>query len=60
MALDRLMFDHLLFSPFVVWFVRANVYVRPRISDVVVIQEVLKGDIFEFIGRIHTKKWIVL
>ena len=48
------------FYPFAVWFVRDKVPVCPCISDVVVMHEVVKGDIFEFIGRRRTNIWVVL
>ena len=38
----------------------AKASVRPRIFDDVVIHEVVKGDVFEFIGRGRTKNWMVL
>ena len=61
-TLDGLMFDNFLFSPFAVTigFVKAKAYVRPRISDEFLMHEVLKYDIFEFIGIWRTKNWIVL
>ena len=51
--LDGIMFDHFLFSPFsiTVGFVRAKVSVRPHIFDGVVILEVVRGGVFEFIGE---------
>ena len=62
MTLDRLMFDNCLFYPFAVTvgFVRAEAYVRPLISDFVIIHVLFKGEIFEFIERRRTKKWMVL
>ena len=39
---------------------RAKMSVRPSIFDVFVMRVVVKGDIFEFIGYIHTKNWMVL
>ena len=60
MTLDGLTFDNLLFSPFVVIFVRANASVRPRISDVIAIHESVKEDVFEFIGVRCTKNCMVL
>ena len=51
MTLERIMFDHLRFTPFAVTIghVRAKVYVCTCISDDVVIHEVVKGDVFEII-----------
>ena len=46
MTLDRLTFDNLIFSPFVVGFVREKASVRPRIKDVVIMHVLVKGDIF--------------
>ena len=62
MALDGIMFDHLIFYPFVVMVVcvRANASVRPYIFYDVVMHEVFKGDIFVFIGIGRTNNWIVL
>ena len=60
MTLNELMFDDLIFSPFVVVFVRSKAYVRPHISDVVIMYVLVKGDVFKFIVRIRTKKWMVL
>ena len=34
--------------------------VHQRIFDDVVLHEVVKEDVFEFIGLGHTKKWMVL
>ena len=56
----RLMFHNLFFSPFVVGFVRAKASVRPHILDVVVMYDVVKGGVFEFIGRRFTKNCMVL
>ena len=60
--LDRIMFYHLIFSPLVVKFVcvRSKAYVCPCLSDDIIINEVFKGDIFEFIGLRRTKNWIAL
>ena len=62
MTLDGLMFDNLLFYPFVVTvkFVRAKDSVLPCIFDDVVIHEVVKGDVFEFVGLGHKRNWILL
>ena len=60
MTLDGLIFDHSTFSPFVVEFLRAKASVRPHISDVVLMHELVKGNVFEFIGRKLMKKWKVL
>ena len=38
----------------------AKASVRPCISYVAVMHVVVKGEIFYFIGRIHTKNWMVL
>ena len=43
-----------------VGYVSAKVYVHPHIYDVVVMYVVVKGGVFEFIGRRHTKNWMVL
>ena len=40
--------------------VRSKEYVRPHILDDVVMHEVFKGDIFEFIALGNTNNWIVL
>ena len=60
MALDGLMFVNLLFYPIVDRIVSAKASLRPHIFDLVVMRVVFKGDVFEFIGYGHTKKWIVL
>ena len=62
MTLERIMFDHLRFNPFAVTIghVRAKVSFCTCILDDVVIHEVFKGDVFEFIGLGRTKSWIVL
>ena len=59
--LDGLMFDNYLFYPFAVMvgFLRAKASVFPRIFDDAVMHEVVKGCVFEFIGRGHTKNWVV-
>ena len=56
------MFDHLSFYPFAVTvgFVRAKTSVRPRISDDVIMHEVVEGGVFEFLGHGRTKNWVVL
>ena len=46
-----IMFYNELFSPFTVVFMRAKAYVLPRISYVVVMNALVKGEIFKFIGR---------
>ena len=43
---DRIMFDNLFFSPFVVGFVRAKASISPHISDVVVMHVVVKVGVF--------------
>ena len=48
--LDGIMFDNSLFWPFVYGFVRSKASVRPNIFDVVLLHEVVKGGVFEFIG----------
>ena len=40
--------------------VRAKAYVFPHIFDVLIIRVVVKGIIFEFIGRRRTNNWMVL
>ena len=62
MALDRLMFDNLVFSAFVVMVgcVGSKASVRLLILDDVVMHEVVKGGVFEFIGFVRMKNWIVL
>ena len=54
------MFDNFFFNPFTVRFFRFNASVFTRISDVFVMHEVVKGHVFEFIGRGQTKNWMVL
>ena len=56
------MFDNFFFSPFsvTVGFVRAKEFVRPHISDDVLTNEVVKGDVFEFVGLGHKRNWILL
>ena len=39
---------------------RAKASVRPHIFDDVVIHEVVKGDVFEFIGLGRRNNWMVL
>ena len=46
MALDGLMFDHSLFSPFAVLFAKAKASVRSQISDFLIVHEVVKGGVF--------------
>ena len=62
MTLDGIMFDHFFFSPFTVTvgFFRAKASVRPHIFDDVVMNEVVKGEVLEFIGLGNTNIWIVL
>ena len=62
MTLDGLVFDNSFFSPFLVTvgFVRAKVSVLPHISDDVVMHEVVKWGVFEFIGHRCMKNWMVL
>ena len=55
MNLDWLMFDKFCFYPFVDGILRAKASVYPRIPDTVVMRVVIKGYVFEFIGRIRTK-----
>ena len=61
-TLDGIMFDNSLFFPFpaTVGFVRAKAYVRPCIFDDVIMHEVFKGGVFQFIGVGRTKYGIVL
>ena len=54
------MFDNSIFSPFVVEFVKATAYVRPRILDVVAMHVLVKGEPFYFIGRRCTNNWMML
>ena len=58
--LDGLMFDNSLFSPFLDVFLRAKASVRPRIFDLVVMYELVKGDAFGFIVKRRTKDFMVL
>ena len=62
MTLDGIMFDKFFFSPFVirVAFVMAKASVHPNMIDNVIMHEVVKGDVFEYIGRRRTNKWMVL
>ena len=60
MKLDGIMFDHSIFSPFVVGFVRAEAFFRPHISDMVVMHVLVKGEIFDFIRCRCAKNWMVL
>ena len=62
MTLDRLMFDHLLFSAYVVTvgFVGSKASVCLLIFDDVVMHEEVKVGVFEFIGIGCMKTWIVL
>ena len=61
-TLYELMFDHLLFTPFVVTVgcVKYEEPVIPCILDDVVMYVVVKGDVFEVIGYGRTKNWIML
>ena len=61
MTLDGLIFDHLLFYPFLVTvgFVRAKASVRPHIIDGALMHKVVKGGVFEFIGLGRTNNCIV-
>ena len=59
-TLDGLMFDNLFLSPLVDGTVRAFTYVCQRIFDVVIMIVVVKGGLFELIGRGHTKNCMVL
>ena len=51
--LDGLMFDHMSYLPFTftVGCVRAKASLHPHISDDIVMHVVVKGKVFEFIGR---------
>ena len=60
MTLDGLMFDHSLFSLFVDVFVRAKAYFLPHIFGVVVMHEVVKRGVFDFIVKRLTKNLMVL
>ena len=62
MTLDWIMFDHVIYFLFAVTVgcVRAKASVCPHISDDVVMNVVVKGDVFKFIGHICTKNVIVL
>ena len=62
MKLDGIMFDHLIFNPFAVTVrcVWVKESVHSHISNDVVMYEVVKGDVFEFIELGHTKNWILL
>ena len=50
MKLYGLVFGNFFFSPLLDGIVRAKGYVCPFIFDVVVMYEVVKGGVFEFIG----------
>ena len=56
------MFANFFLSPFAVTvgFMRANVSALPHIFDEVVINILVKGDLFKFIGLGHKKNWMVL
>ena len=61
MVLDGLMFDNLFLSPFVDGILRDFYYVHPCIFDLVVMSVLIKGGgVFEVIGRVHTKNWVLL
>ena len=60
MTLDGLMFYDLFSSPFVVGFARAKTSICPHIFDVFVMNELVKGELFEFIGHMCMNKWMVL
>ena len=60
MKLDGLMFDNVFLSPFLDMVVRLFLSVCSHIFDVTVMSVLVKGDVFEVIGRGHTKKWVVL
>ena len=62
MKLYELMFDNYFFYLFAatVVLVRDKASVCPHIFDEAIIHEVVKGDVFEFIGRGLTKNCMVL
>ena len=60
MTSDGPVFDNFLFSPFLAVFVRAKVYVHPHVFYLVLMNEVFKGGVFEFIGNRFTNKWMLL
>ena len=59
--LDGMMFDIVIYLPFAVTVVcvSSKAFVHPQISYDVVIHSVVKGGVFEFIGRGRTKNRIV-
>ena len=62
MTLEDIMFDNFLFYPFAVTviFVRSNASIFSHILDYIRMHEVVKWDVFEFIGIGRTQNWIVL
>ena len=62
MVLNGLMFYRVisLTFTFTVACVRSKESFRPRISNYIVMHVVVKGDVFEFIGRVITKNGILL
>ena len=62
MTLDKLMYNNLLFSSLVVifGFVRDKMSFCPSKFEYVVVHEVVKGDLFEFLGLGCTNNWILL
>ena len=60
MTLDGLMFENLIFPPFLDRIMRALASVRPSIFDVVIMSVVVKGDLLELICRGRTNNLMVL
>ena len=62
MTLDRILYDNSLFYTFLVTvgFVRSKASVLSCIFDDFIMNEAVKGDVFEFTGRGNTKNWMVL
>ena len=59
-TLEGLMFDNFLFSSFVNGIVRAKVSIFLCIFDAVVMSVLVKGGVFDLIGRRRTKNLVVL
>ena len=62
MKLDGLMFDTFYFYQFTVrvGFMRYNASIRSYIFNDAIMNELVKGKVFEFIGLGRTKNWIIL
>ena len=59
-TLDGIMFEIFFISPFVYGFMMAFAYVRPWLFDVVIMSVVVKGGVFEFIGRGGMENWMLM